>query len=105
MSCDTAWIDKTLAPDYITINGSGEIYTRQQMIQCEGPPSEYQTATVSEQNVRVYRDAAVENAVWSAHHRERGDSQSIRITVIWIKNQGRWRPVEEHWSTLVPKPE
>ncbi len=59
------------------------------------------TATISEQEVHVYGDAAVATNLFSAANADDDTISSIRRTRTYVKQDGQWRMVALHSSVVV----
>jgi ketosteroid isomerase-like protein len=59
-----------------------------------------QSVTTDEVQVRVYENAAVETGLSTMVGQDNGKAvpRDTRFTRVWVKQQGRWRLVANHYS-------
>jgi ketosteroid isomerase-like protein len=63
----------------------------------------FQSITTDEVQVRVYDNTAVETGLSTMIGQDKGRAvpRDTRFTRVWIKQQGRWRLVANHYSLRV----
>jgi len=66
----------------------------------------FQSITTDDVKVRVYGNAAVETGLSTMNGQDKGNAvpHDTRFTRVWIKQQGRWRLVANHYSTNMSHP-
>ena len=101
---DVDALERMWAPDYIFVNPTGQVVTKDQRLKVLGS-SETKIDFLSrdEVNIRIYGDAAVVISLTSAKGRVGGrniDAQ-FRATVVIVKRNGTWLIVS-HQDNIVP---
>ena len=100
---DTAFLEQTLADDFIGIGPRGFMLTKEQWL------ARYQSGglrnasfTVDEVQVRVYGDAAVATGRQTQRGAFHGHdiAGQFRITQVFVKQQGRWLIAALHLSPI-----
>jgi uncharacterized protein (TIGR02246 family) len=103
--CDRQEVARLTSPDWTQIRLDGRVYTREESLKdmravCKpGPPP-----VLSDVQVRTFRDdTAIITA--AAEPREKGHTAAgpIRMTIVWIKQNGRWVSVHAHTSQIQTK--
>jgi ketosteroid isomerase-like protein len=63
----------------------------------------FQSITTGEVQVRVYENTAVETGLSTMIGQDKGKTvpRDNRFTRVWVKQQGRWRLVANHYSLLI----
>jgi ketosteroid isomerase-like protein len=63
----------------------------------------FQSITTDEVQVRVYENTAVETGLSTMIGQDKGKivPRDNRFTRVWVKQQGRWRLVANHYSPLI----
>jgi ketosteroid isomerase-like protein len=63
----------------------------------------FQTITTDDVQVRVYGNTAVETGRSTMIGQDKGKAvpRDNRFTRVWVKQQGRWRLVANHYSLLI----
>ncbi len=103
---DAAALDRLLADDFIGIHGNGTTDTKSSYLaKVRSGAFTYQKYDVRDTQVRAYGDAAVVTALVTFSGNAGGKQFAdvdIRVTRIWIRNQGEWRCVEYQVTRVVP---
>jgi ketosteroid isomerase-like protein len=63
----------------------------------------FQSITTDDVEVRVYGNTAVETGLSIMSGQDKGKTvpRDNRFTRVWVKQQGRWRLVANHYSSLI----
>jgi hypothetical protein len=92
------------AEDFIGIGPSGTVRTKAQVIADFTSGSlRFQSITTDDVRWRVYGDTAVETGRSTMIGQDLGKTvpRDNRFTRVWVKRQGRWQLVANHYSLLV----
>ena len=98
---DAVALDRIYADDFIGVGPSGTVRTKPQVISdFTSGELKFQSITTDEVKVRVYENAAVETGLSTMLGQEKGKAvpRETRFTRVWVKQQGRWRLVANHYS-------
>jgi ketosteroid isomerase-like protein len=98
---DVAALEQIYADDFIGVGPSGTVRTKPQVISdFTSGDLRFQSITTDDVRVRVYGNAAVETGRSTMNGQDKGNSvpRDTRFTRVWIKQQGRWRLVANHYS-------
>ena len=101
---DAAALDRIYADDFIGVGPSGTVRTKPQVIaDFTSGTLKFQSITTDDVQVRIYGNAAVETGLSTMIGQDKGNvvPQDTRFTRVWIKQQGRWRLVANHYSLLM----
>ena len=101
---DAPALDRLYAEDFIGIGPSGTVRTKAQVIADSTSGSlRFQSITTDDVQWRVYGDTAVETGRSTMNGQDRGKTvpRDNRFTRVWVKRQGSWRLVANHYSLLV----
>ena len=101
---DAAALDRIYADDFIGIGPSGTVRTKRQVLaDFTSHNLKFQSITTDEVQVRVYDDTAVETGVSTMVGLDKGKAvpSDNRFTRVWVKQQGHWRLVANHYSLRV----
>src|SRR5678816_3845374 len=104
---DAAALERIYADDFIGVGPSGTVRTKPQVISdFTSGNLRFQSITTEDVRVRVYGDAAVETGRSTMNGQDKGKAvpHDTRFTRVWVKQQGRWRLVANHYSTTIPHP-
>jgi ketosteroid isomerase-like protein len=99
---DAAALDRIYADDFIGVGPSGTVRTKPQVIaDFTSGTLKFQSITTDDVQVRIYGNAAVETGLSTMIGQDKGNvvPQDTRFTRVWIKQQGRWRLVANHYSS------
>jgi uncharacterized protein (TIGR02246 family) len=103
---DAAALDRIYADDFIGVGPSGTVRTKPQVIaDFTSGDLRFQSITTDDVRVRVYGNAAVETGLSTMNGQDKGKAvpRDTRFTRVWIKQQGRWRLVANHYSSRNPQ--
>jgi uncharacterized protein (TIGR02246 family) len=101
---DAAALDRIYADDFIGIGPSGAVRTKPQVLaDFTSYDLKFQSITTDEVQVRVYENTAVETGLSTMIGQDKGKTvpRDNRFTRVWVKQQGRWRLVANHYSLLI----
>ena len=104
---DATALDRIYADDFIGVGPSGTVRTKPQVIADFTSASlKFQSITTDEVQVRVYGNTAVETGLSTMAGQDKGKDvpRDTRFTRVWIKQQGRWRLVANHYSLRITQP-
>src|SRR4030095_2613507 len=104
IGADAPALDRIYADDFIGIAPSGTVRTKPQVISdFTSGNLKFQSITTDEVQVRVYGNTAVEAALSTMIGQDKGKAvpRDNRFTRVWVKQQGRWRLVANHYSLLI----
>jgi ketosteroid isomerase-like protein len=99
---DAAALDRIYADDFIGVVPRGTVRTKPQVIaDFTSGTLKFQSITTDDVQVRIYGNAAVETGLSTMIGQDKGNvvPQDTRFTRVWIKQQGRWRLVANHYSS------
>jgi ketosteroid isomerase-like protein len=98
---DAAALDRIYGSDFIGVGPSGTVRTKPQVIaDFTSGELKFQSITTDEVQVRVYGDTAVETGLSTMVGQDKCKPvpRDTRFTRVWIKQQGSWRLVANHYS-------
>ncbi len=98
---DAAALDRIYAADFIGVGPSGRVRTKPQVISdFTSGDLKFQSITTDDVQVRVYENTAVETGRSTMIGQDKGQTvpRDTRFTRVWVKQQGRWRLVANHYS-------
>jgi ketosteroid isomerase-like protein len=101
---DARALDRIYAPDFIGVGPSGTVRTKPQvLLDFTSGDLRFQSITTDDVQVRVYGDAAVETGLSTMTGQDKGKTvpRDTRFTRVWVKQQGRWRLVANHYSSRI----
>jgi ketosteroid isomerase-like protein len=104
IGADAAALDRLYAEDFIGIGPSGTVRTKAQVIaDFKSGSLRFQSITTDDVQWRVYGDTAVETGRSTMNGQDRSKTvpRDNRFTRVWVKRQGRWQLVTNHYSLLV----
>ena len=104
---DAMALDRIYADDFIGIGPSGTVRTKPQVLaDFTSHELTFQSITTDEVRIRVYGNTAVETGRSTMVGQDKGKvvPRDNRFTRVWVRRQGRWRLVANHYSTLVVQP-
>ena len=103
IGADAAALDRIYADDFIGVGPSGTVRTKKQVIlDFTSGTLKFQSITTDEVQVRVYENTAVETGLSTMDGQDKGKTvpRNTRFTRVWVKQQGFWRLVANHYSVL-----
>jgi uncharacterized protein (TIGR02246 family) len=101
---DAAALDRIYAEDFIGIGPSGTVRHKPQVLSdFTSGHLKFQSITTDEVEVRVYENTAVETGLSTMVGQDQGKAvpRDNRFTRVWVKQQGRWRLVANHYSLRI----
>src|ERR1700747_2356218 len=99
---DATALDRIYAADFIGVGPSGRVRTKPQVISdFTSGDLKFQSITTDDVKVRVYGDTAVETGRSTMIGQDKGKTvpRDTRFTRGWVKQQGDWRLVANHYSS------
>ena len=102
IGADTVTLNRIYADDFIGVGPSGAVRTKPQVISdFTSGGLKFQSITTDDVQVRVYGNTAVETGRSTMNGQDRGKTvpRDTRFTSVWVKQQGRWRLVANHYSS------
>jgi len=103
---DAAALDRLYADDFIGVGPSGTVRSKPQVIaDFTLGTLKFQSITTADVQVRIYGNTAVETGRSTMKGADNGKAvpQDTRFTRVWVKQQGRWRLVANHYSCQIPQ--
>ena len=103
IGADAAALDRIYADDFIGVGPSGTVRTKPQVLaDFTSGNLKFQSITTDEVQVRVYENTAVETGLSTMIGQDKGKPvpRDNRFTRVWVKQQGHWRLVANHYSLL-----
>ena len=97
-------LNRIYADDFIGIGPSGTVRTKAQVISdFTSADLKFQSITTDDVRVRVYGNTAVETGRSTMIGQDKGKAvpRDNRFTRVWVKQDGRWRLVTNHYSALI----
>ena len=104
ISADAVALDRIYADDFIGVGPSGTVRTKAQVISdFTSGDLKFQSITTDEIQVRVYENTAVQTGLSTMVGQDKGKAvpRDTRFTRVWIKQQGHWRLVANHYSSRI----
>src|SRR6266511_2465443 len=101
LEADAVALERIYADDFIGVGPSGTVRTKPQVISdFTAGDLKFQSITTDDVRVRVYGNAAVETGRSTMNGQDKGNAvpHDTRFTRVWVKHQGRWRLVANHYS-------
>ena len=103
---DATALDRIYAADFIGVGPSGTVRTKPQVIlDFTSGDLKFQSITTDDVQVRVYGDTAVESGRSTMVGQDKGKTvpRHTRFTRVWVRQQGRWQLVANHYSSQTPR--
>jgi ketosteroid isomerase-like protein len=107
IGADAAALDRIYAADFIGIGPSGKLRNKTQVLSdFTSGELKFQTITTSDVEVRVYGNTAVETGISIMDGQDKGKTvpRDNRFTRVWVKENGHWQLVANHYSLLINQP-
>ena len=104
IDADAMALDRIYAADFIGIGPSGRVRSKPQVISdFTSGDLKFQSITTDDVRVRVYENTAVETGLSTMVGQDKGKTvpRDTRFTRVWVKQQGRWRLVANHYSLRI----
>ena len=101
---DAVALDRIYADDFIGVGPSGRVRTKPQVISdFTSGDLKFQSITTDEVKVRIYENTAVETGLSTMLGQDKGKAvpRDTRFTRVWVKQQGDWRLVANHYSSQI----
>ena len=101
---DATALDRIYAADFIGVGPSGTVRTKPQVIlDFTSGDLKFQSITTDDVQVRVYGNTAVETGRSTMNGQDKGKAvpRDNRFTRVWVKQQGHWQLVLNHYSPLI----
>ena len=101
---DATALDRIYAADFIGVGPSGRVRTKPQVISdFKSGALKFQSILTDEVQVRIYGNTAVETGRSTMNGQDRGKAvpRDNRFTRVWVKQQGHWQLVLNHYSPLI----
>ena len=95
-------LERIYAADFIGVGPSGAVRTKPQVISdFTSGALKFQSITTDEVQVRIYGNTAVETGLSTMVGQDKGKAvpRDTRFTRVWVKQQGSWRLVANHYSS------
>src|SRR6476659_8880826 len=102
IAADAAALDRIYADDFIGVGPSGTVRTKPEVISdFTSGDLKFQSIVTDDVQVRVYGNTAVETGRSTMIGQDKGQTvpRDTRFTRVWVKQQGRWRLVANHYSS------
>lgn len=101
---DRSTIDAILAPEWSVTDASGQVLTKEQVLQESFGSTDRRidSMVIDDVRVRLFGDVAVATGRTRASGSYRGTSSSVvlRFTDVFVRRDGRWRAVASHGSLV-----
>ena len=104
IGADAVALDRIYADDFIGVGPSGTVRTKAQVISdFTSGDLKFQSIVTDEVQVRVYENTAVETGLSTMSGQDKGKAvpRDTRFTRVWVKQDGRWRLVANHYSSPI----
>ena len=99
---DAPALDRIYSADFIGVGPSGTVRTKPQvLLDFTSGDLKFQSITTDGVQVRVYGDTAVETGLSTMIGQDKGKTvpRDTRFTRVWVKQEGDWRLVANHYSS------
>ena len=96
---DTATLNRMLAEEFVATGATG-IQTKKADFIDWYSPKHYKYMTAEELDIRVYGSTAVVLGKCRQLNLNAGEEEATRFTDVWVKRDGQWIIVAEHFSLL-----
>jgi ketosteroid isomerase-like protein len=103
---DRTALDRIYSADFIGVGPSGTVRTKPQvLLDFTSGNLKFQSITTDEVQVRVYGNTAVETGRSTMIGQDKGRTvpRETRFTRVWVKDQGQWQLVANHYSSQTPR--
>ena len=104
INADAVALDRIYASDFIGVGPSGTVRAKPQVLSdFTSGNLKFQSITTDDVHVRIYGNTAVETGLSTMVGQDKGKAvpRDNRFTRVWVKQQGRWRLVLNHYSPLI----
>jgi ketosteroid isomerase-like protein len=96
---DTATLDRMLGEEFVATGATGVQTPKKDFIDWYSP-KHYKYMTAEELDIRVYGPTAVVLGKCRQLNFDAGEEEATRFTDVWVKRDGEWIIVAEHFSLL-----
>ena len=103
INADAGALERIYAADFIGVGPSGAVRTKPQVISdFASGELRFQSIATDDVQVRIYGNTAVETGLSTMNGQDKGKAvpRNNRFTRVWVKQQGHWRLVLNHYSPL-----
>ena len=103
LKSDVATLDRLFADKFITTDADGKVKTRAEVLaRMKAGDVTYQSAKGDDYKIFVSGDTAIANGHWHGKFTEKGKAieANERFTDTWIRQNGQWRCLASHSSSL-----
>ena len=100
---DAATLGTILADSFITTSSEGKVQTKAEIVAAlRSGDTKYQTSKGEDMKVYLYGDTGVVSVRWTGKFVEKGKNVDTveRYTDTWVRQNGQWRCVASHGSTI-----
>jgi ketosteroid isomerase-like protein len=104
IGADAAALERIYSADFIGVGPTGVVRTKSQVISdFTSGELKFQSINTDDVQVHIYGNTAVETGRSTMNGQDRGKAvpRDNRFTRVWVKQQGHWRLVLNHYSPLV----
>ena len=104
IGADTVALNRIYADDFIGVGPSGTVRTKPQVIaDFTSGGLKFQSITTDQVQVRIYGNTAVETgrSIMIGQDKNKVVPRDNRFTRVWVKLDGRWQLVANHYSLLI----
>jgi Domain of unknown function (DUF4440) len=103
---DSEWFERMFAADYLAVLTDASTLTKARAIQeLRSREITWDWVRAEDTHVRVYEDAAVVTGRFLGNGKYKGQpmTENQRFTSVWIKRNGRWQAIAEHFTSMPPQ--
>lgn len=103
---DGEWFERMLAADYLAVLTDGSTLTKTRAVQeLRLREITWDFVRAEDAHVRVYGDTAVVTGRFLGKGKYKGQpmKEDQRFTSVWIKRNGRWQAIAEHFTSMPPQ--
>ncbi len=107
LQSDTAFIERTLADDFVGVGPLGFLLTRQEWLaRLQSGDLKYTAHTLDEVKVRVYNEAAIliGRLTQEATYRGNPINVQLRTTLVFVRQDGQWKLAGLHFCNIGQPP-
>ena len=104
IGADATAVDRIYADDFTGVGPNGTVRTKAQLIlDFTSGDLKFRSITTDEFQVRIYENTALETGLSTMSGQDKGKAvpRDTRFTRVWVKQQGRWRLVANHYSSRI----
>lgn len=103
---DSEWFERMFAADYLAVLTDGSTLTKARAVQeLRSREITWDWVKAEDAHVRVYGDTAVVTGRFMGAGKYKGKpmKENQRFTSVWIKRDGRWQAIAEHFTSMPPQ--